>query len=161
MTPIDKSKWPRGPWDSEPDRRFWRTRAGLHAYIIRQANYGHLCGYVEVPTEVNEDWNREQDDEKGPWTPDIDMHGGVTWSGETSQWAPEYRPEYNCWWWGFDCNHAWDYAPGLATILPRYAQHFADQEYKTFAYAEAECEKAARNLRDWQMRLTFAADNTD
>jgi hypothetical protein len=26
-TPMDRSGWPKGPWDDEPDRHEWRTKA--------------------------------------------------------------------------------------------------------------------------------------
>lgn len=46
--PIDKSAWPRGEWDSEPDRVDFE-HAGFPCMILRVAHSGHLCGYVGVP----------------------------------------------------------------------------------------------------------------
>lgn len=47
---IDKSSWPRGPWDAEPDKRQWQDEAtGLPCLIVRVDHSGHLCGYVGVP----------------------------------------------------------------------------------------------------------------
>lgn len=47
---IDKSSWPRGEWDHEPDKRQWQDEAtGLPCLIVRQRDSGHLCGYVGVP----------------------------------------------------------------------------------------------------------------
>lgn len=44
---IDKSEWPRGEWDSEPDKMQFTTAAGLPALIVR-GPVGALCGYVGV-----------------------------------------------------------------------------------------------------------------
>lgn len=46
---MDKSKWNRGPWDSEPDKKQWQDEAtGLPCLIVRN-RMGALCGYVGVP----------------------------------------------------------------------------------------------------------------
>jgi hypothetical protein len=46
---IDKSTWPVGPWNAEPDKVQWVDEAtGLDCLIVRN-NGGALCGYVGVP----------------------------------------------------------------------------------------------------------------
>jgi hypothetical protein len=46
---IDKSSWPRGAWDDEPDKKQWQdTATGLPCLIVRNG-VGALCGYVGVP----------------------------------------------------------------------------------------------------------------
>lgn len=45
----DKSDWPRGPWDNEPDKIQWQDEVtGLPCLIVR-GPVGALCGYVGVP----------------------------------------------------------------------------------------------------------------
>lgn len=49
---IDKSLWPRGPWDAEPDKKQWQDEVtGLPCLIVRVEHSGHLCGYVGVPAK--------------------------------------------------------------------------------------------------------------
>jgi hypothetical protein len=46
---IDKTLWPRGEWDDEPDKMQWQDEAtGLPCLIVR-GPVGALCGYVGVP----------------------------------------------------------------------------------------------------------------
>ncbi len=46
---VDKSKWPPGPWQEEPDKIQWQDEeTGLPCLIVRQPEVGHLCGYVGV-----------------------------------------------------------------------------------------------------------------
>lgn len=45
---VDKSEWPRGEWDDEPDKVQWRDDAtGLPCLIVR-GPHGAFCGYVGV-----------------------------------------------------------------------------------------------------------------
>lgn len=46
---IDRTDWPAGPWDGEPDRIEWRHR-GFPCLMLRNA-YGGWCGYVGVSPE--------------------------------------------------------------------------------------------------------------
>lgn len=47
---TDKSSWPRGEWDDEPDKTQWTDETtGLACLIVRNP-MGALCGYVGVPT---------------------------------------------------------------------------------------------------------------
>lgn len=50
---IDKSSWPRGPWDGEPDYAEFVAH-GLDCEIMRSPRYGHLCGYVHCRHDVPE-----------------------------------------------------------------------------------------------------------
>lgn len=50
---IDKTSWPRGPWDDEPDYDTFVAH-GLDCEIVRSARYGHLCGYVHCRHDVPE-----------------------------------------------------------------------------------------------------------
>lgn len=47
---IDKTAWPRGAWDLEPDELYWTDeRTGLKCAIFRNRYLGYLHGYVMVP----------------------------------------------------------------------------------------------------------------
>lgn len=47
---IDRTGWPSGPWDDEPDRVEWRDEAtGLPCLALRNDMFGSWCGYVAVP----------------------------------------------------------------------------------------------------------------
>lgn len=48
---VDRTDWPSGPWDDEPDRLEWRDEAtGLPSLVVRNVTTGSLCGYVGVHT---------------------------------------------------------------------------------------------------------------
>lgn len=82
---LDKSSWPRGEWDNEPDYLAW-IEEDLHCAVIRTES-GHLCGYVMLPDncpELNE--------------ADLSVHGGITYNKDG--------------WIGFDCAHYRDLVPG-------------------------------------------------
>ena len=49
---VDKSRWPKGPWTTEPDLVVWLDAdSRLQCIIIRHPAVGHLCGYVGVPAD--------------------------------------------------------------------------------------------------------------
>lgn len=45
-----KEAWGPGPWQEEPDRAEWTTRAGYKAYAVR-GPMGSWCGYVIIPPD--------------------------------------------------------------------------------------------------------------
>lgn len=45
-----RATWPRGPWDEEPDRHTFVTRARLPGLIVRRED-GVLCGYVTAASD--------------------------------------------------------------------------------------------------------------
>lgn len=46
---TDKSEWPVGPWQSEPDKKQWLDKATDLPCLIVRGPVGALCGYVGVP----------------------------------------------------------------------------------------------------------------
>lgn len=49
-TTVDKSKWGRGPWDGEPDKKQWQDEVtGLPCLAVRNPSGGNWCGYVGIP----------------------------------------------------------------------------------------------------------------
>ena len=89
---------------------------------------GTWCGYVGVPVG-HPWWGKEygkcaatppcaEDDGRCRHCLDVlvEVHGGLTYSG--------FHPGPPCrsavrdhWWFGFDCNHAWDLAPAMEALI--------------------------------------------
>ena len=134
-TTVDKSAWPRGPWDQEPDKEQWvDPETGLPCLIVR-GPLGALCGYVGVP-------EGHPATEK---TEDLEVHGGVTYGpspcsgGDICHIPDEGEPDH-VFWIGFDCSHRWDFAPGFF-----YAW---GGEYRDIAYVKNQCALLARQIKD-------------
>lgn len=129
---MDKSSWPRGPWDNEPDEKQWVDDAtGYQCLIVRKDN-GALCGYVGVDMthslyEVSLDFLLAE------MADDFQVHGGLTYAGR----IPDRG---DVWWLGFDCAHflAGDFVPGdpWAKLTPH-------MKYYDFAYVENEVRRLA------------------
>lgn len=96
MTEINKSGWPRGPWDVEPDQASF-VHAGLSCEIRRHHWSGHLCGYVHIPE--GHPWRGiDSCDDRSLDDAHKLVHGGLTFAdGERI---------------GFDCAHYGDMCPG-------------------------------------------------
>lgn len=132
---IDRTSWGSGPWDGEPDREQWKTKAGLPGLIVR--NYhGALCGYAAVESDhpwYGKDWE----------VPDVDVHGGLTYADRCREDSPichipEPGETDDVWWFGFDCAHAFDLSP---------AHRFDIEEvYRDINYVRAEVESLAKQL---------------
>lgn len=156
----DRSEWGTGPWDSEPDKAVWIDEATGLAAMIRRGGRGSLCGYVGLPEShpwhgkgysectlaepCGEDWC---DHGTGYM---VDVHGGLTFAGACDDegdpaesichLAEDGRP---VWWFGFDCAHHMDVAPG-------YAKYRVGQRgtYRTLPYVVAEVSKLAGQLAE-------------
>jgi len=102
---IDKSAWPRGPWDDEPDTHEWINRAsGYDCFAQRSDITGAWCGYVGLP-KGHPWWEKHYTQ-----LPDLKIHGGLTFAGR-------FKDKHGVWgFWliGFDCSHSWDYRPAMA-----------------------------------------------
>ena len=82
---VDKSEWPRGEWDQEPDKIQWQDEAtGLPCLIVR-GPVGALCGYVGVPSGHplhGKDYDNVS----------LEAHGGITFAsgcakvGDRAKW---------------------------------------------------------------------------
>jgi hypothetical protein len=145
---IDKSAWPRGTWDAEPDKVQWPDpETGLPCLLVRAGQQlGHLCGYVGVPP--GHPWHGIEADDIDPHP---DVHGGLTYSEFCRPATDEGRgvchlpgpgePD-DVWWLGFDCGHFMDSSPGLPSI-PGYP---AGGVYRDVAYVRAECARLAGHV---------------
>lgn len=93
-------------------------------------------------------------------TPDlvIDVHGGLTYADACHGpicHVPQPGEPDDVWWFGFDCGHCDDIAPGMDALLRKvYADkgdvwephHLHGAEYRTLAYVQAETNKLAEQL---------------
>lgn len=144
---IDKSGWPRGEWDQEPDKAQWKDPAtGLHCLIVRNS-MGALCGYVGVP--ASHPLHGVGYDEVSI---DARVHGGLTYSDRCDPRGEEDPGSHIChvpepgdpddvWWFGFDCSHYGDYMPA-----PGYAM-LNSGRYRNVEYVRGEIADLALALR--------------
>jgi hypothetical protein len=142
----DKSKWKRGPWDSEPDKVQWLDETtGLPCLIVR-GPVGSLCGYVGV-SPSHPFFGKDYDDVSA------DAHGGLTFAGgcmkdgqEASRVCHQVEagePD-NVWWFGFDCAHSGDLCPGMSWFDGYFGR---SDTYKDFDWVRAEVQQLAKQLR--------------
>jgi len=146
---VDKSSWPRGPWDAEPDKAVWVDEAtGLDCMIVRGPT-GALCGYVGVPPE-HPLHGTDYDD-----APNFDVHGGLTYARECSPsddpsrgicHIPQQGRPDDIWWFGFDCGHYQDVMPGYRSTFDDPKGPFA--LYRDLGYVLREVENLAYRLAD-------------
>lgn len=150
---VDRTGWAKGPWDQEPDRIKWKTKAGLPALMVR-VNHGAWCGYVAVPPGHplhGKSYGDEEVDALG-------VHGGITYgaacAGKVCH-VPEPGEPDDVWWLGFDCGvHGGDLAPGTEACGWGLAGIFGSGdlgrrsfgEYRDVAYVQAEAESLAVQL---------------
>ena len=142
---IDKSKWPDGPWKTEPDRVEFK-HAGLPCLITRHPRFGHLCGYAAVPPG-----HPLHGYAYGEIETNIQVHGGVTYahscSGQICH-VPEPGEPADVWWYGFDCGHCHDISPGIEEIFrPSTVDAlWMGAAYRDMAYVRCETESLAEQL---------------
>lgn len=130
-TPIDRTKWRSGPWDSEPDRAQWVDDAtGLHCLAVRHPSLGHWCGYVALP--IGHPWRDGIDYPDGP-----DVHGGITYgpSACDGNVCHAVDGDDDVRWIGFDCAHYRDASPTMA-LDP-------GDVYRDLLYVRGECASLA------------------
>lgn len=105
---IDRAGWPKGEWDSEPDRVDF-IHAGFSCLLHRNT-LGNWCGYVGVP-ETHPDFGKSYDDVE-----DVSVHGGLTYADlcrEGICHVPQPGMPEKVWWLGFDAAHFNDLVPGM------------------------------------------------
>jgi len=168
-------------WDTEPDFHSFEA-AGLRCMMRRDTEWKHWCGYVGVGSahplfEVHYrdlvpapgTWKKRgvDVDEHGvinvfitalemddipegfaPLTQLLTCHGGLSFAGRMYDWTG--------WWFGFDCNHAWDYSPGMeaqllsAGIFRNVPERFMPRKvYRTFDYVKSEVATLAQQIADY------------
>ena len=143
---VNKSTWGDGPWSGEPDKmQFTDPETGLPCLIRRNPHSGVLCGYVGVGPD-HPLYGKDYSDDA---VHEGDVHGGLTYSAACTEEDPEhgichiggdFEP---AWWFGFDCAHSWDIAPGFNDLELSLNERGS---YKDVAYVQAECLRLARQL---------------
>jgi hypothetical protein len=157
---IDRTGWQAGPWDDEPDVKFW-AHQGLECAVARN-QFGAWCGYVKVPEDhpwhglsySDRDPRSEvgyferlwlalrgkEPERKMDWEysleAKVDVHGGLTYG------ARGHHMLGDGWWLGFDCAHAGDLAPGMVS----YGATWPDERYRDLSYVMDETEKLAKQV---------------
>lgn len=114
------------PWLTEPNDVLFMTDAGYPAQIRRNTMSLTLCGYVYLPAGhplhgIHYDKVLDA----------ADVHGGWTYSNS----------EGEAWCVGFDCNHYYDHAPGMA------GHRDSRQEYRTIEFVTKELERTAKQFK--------------
>lgn len=152
---VDRTGWESGPWDTEPDKAQWQDPdTGMPCLAVRNGQ-GIWCGYVGV-TEGHPFFGVDCDDEKI----DVRVHGGLNFSDACSQNDKEYgichRPDPGepdrVWWFGFDCIHAFDLAPGMVASRKKRGAGYPGDTYRDLAYVKRECAELAKQLAQAQER---------
>lgn len=152
---IDKSTWPYGPWQQEPDKAQWSDeKSGLPCLAVRHPSSGHWCGYVGIveghplfgvsysscPQNCEESWCDHRPDSL------LGVHGGVTFSDYCQ---PEHKETGVChipdegepdrvFWFGFDCAHSGDLSPAYDRI--------ERGQYRSLEYVKGQCASLAAQL---------------
>lgn len=140
---IDKTDWPDGPWQSEPDKAQWLdAQTGLPCLAVRNAALGHWCGYVGV-SQGHPYYEKPYDllDET------LNVHNGVTYSEKCAEnicHVVEPGERGDVWWIGFHCGGFSECQPGLAGLT---GGNLSDKDaYKSLDFVENECRKLAKQL---------------
>lgn len=154
---VDRSGWKAGPWDGEPDRVVWADPlTGYDCLTRRNDHLGNWCGYVGV--EPGHPRHGASTDAMA----DFDVHGDINFAepcdDDTERGichVPEPGRADHVWWFGFDCAHFMDLAPGLEAIhaelgIPPLVAggHPFRYHYWTFDEVRHECTRLARQLHD-------------
>jgi len=146
---TDKSNWPRGEWDNEPDKSHWiDDETGLDCLIVR-GPLGALCGYVGVP-------KAHPSFEQGYSDVAVTVHGGLTFAdscqpeedeSEGICHSEECAANDDVWRLGFDCAHCNDLAPASNMI-------FNDSIYRNFEYTVQQVTSLAGQLKATTQNFT-------
>lgn len=144
----DRSSWPSGPWDNEPDKTQWPDpETGLACLAVRNGSSGAWCGYVGVP-EGHPFHGKDYDDIYNA-DHDIKVHGGLTFAGPCHPsdtpgrgicHIPGEGESDNVWWLGFDCAHYRDTIPSMLGLFQN------EGIYRTLAYVKSQCASLARQI---------------
>lgn len=164
-----------GPWLGEADKVSWRDEAtGFDCIMLRDTARGFLSGYVGVPRD-HPLWGWES--EAVPPDLGIDVHGGLTYSAICQEGpSPERRivsearrichsphrlqrhmplrhatdhraADGDAWWFGFDCDHPYDLAPGDLRPGTGFMQAEVGAQYRDDAYVVREATALAAQLQ--------------
>jgi len=157
---TDKSKWGEGGWLTEPDKKQWMDEeTGLPCLIVRSP-VGALNGYVGV--DNNHSLYKKDCHEVDELMPDLEVHGGLTFSGKSEKkldkkllifHVVEPGENEDVWWLGFDCAHAGDFCPLIARYLnfPGFKNPYPIQDnYKDIEWVKKEVESLAKQIKEFK-----------
>lgn len=151
--PVDRSGWPSGPWDDEPDRIEWIDEATGAPCLMKRNGWGAWCGYSAVNPGHPLHGVNYMDACDG--AREIEVHGGLTYSDLCSGGichVPQPGEPDDVWWFGFDCGHGCDLVPSTAkpemveflnVMLEGRSAHVA---YRDGAYVREQVTNLARQL---------------
>ena len=138
--------FPVRPWEDEPDHAEWiQEPSGYKCRIVRNEITGSLCGYVGIPREHRFWGDTYNGTNEELYAIEDDVHGGLTYSQAGSD---------GWWYFGFDTNHADDFAPKMVEYwLERGYKDFEikysdSMKYKTWEFVENEIHWLGKRL--WQ-----------
>jgi hypothetical protein len=153
---TDKRTWGKGLWCTEPDKVQWQDEAtGLPGLARRNLESGSWCAYVGV-TDGHPLFNTAYEDL------DLEVHGGITFADFCHEedkekgicHIPDPGEPDTVYWFGFDCNHHGDIAPGydaryrdLFRNSPDLEQFMSRGVYRTLEYVKEECKNLAAQLK--------------
>lgn len=125
FTKVDRTGWPNGEWDSEPDRIEWRMH-GYYCLVNRNPIDGRLCGYVALEKGHKYCGIRSN---KLSDILDTEVHGGITWASQAKDFTGTWQfPIWDMWIVGFDCGH------GGIDFMPSISNGFNDEKYRNAGY---------------------------
>ena len=157
---MNHEDWGEGPWNNEPDHDVWVDPVTDLDCMINRGPSGAWCGYVGVGPD--HPWHGAGYNEVGA----VDVHGGLTYSdacqedGEICH-VPWPNREHDIWWFGFDCAHFMDLAPGMeadlrelrgrvsmpARVFLEGEGTFGHSTYRNWAFVVGEVESLAMQLK--------------
>lgn len=138
---VDKSTWDRGPWDKEPDYKFFEYE-GLPCIIRRGEHIGSWCGYVAVP--LGHPWHGVD-----YGNVDANVHGGLTYSDKCQGHIchiPKPGEADDVWWLGFDCGHSYDLSPAYHASFKSFS-FSAECVYRDMEYVLKETVELAKQAK--------------
>lgn len=147
-------------WENEGKTySFIDGETNYSCFIYRHPRYGHLCGYVDIPSIHPLFGIDKASSIFDVITFNVEVHGGISFTGRlenhyNNKELPDYLDDEHDWLIGFDCNHENDYAP----FRPYYDETMLiefDMEYRTMGYVVDECRKLAsqlKKLEDFDLR---------
>jgi hypothetical protein len=152
---CDRSQWPPGEWDHEPDKVQWTDKAtGLSCLAKRHPRSGHWCGYVGV--SESHPWHGKSYDDLPDYGPSV--HGGLTFADSCQEGPPAETichvpapgdPEH-LWWFGFDCAHCFDQSPEDHVRAREDSFWSLDPttQYRALWYVRSECGRLAWQIKE-------------
>ena len=126
----------------EPDFILWKEEK-YFCLIIRNLELLNLCGYVGVTTNsklYKKDYHEEE-------LLNIDIHGGLTFSGLHDSYSVEGYPS-DIWWIGFDCAHCYDITKSYIEY-----EYVEDAEYRDIKYVKNQIRILLGAIKEYDNRL--------